>query len=255
MVGMTKPKRYERIVIKPDTHVPHHDPRAFSLFLKIISDLKPTRLIDLGDAVSFDSISHWPKAQAEPDILAEKLGFVQCYKDIRSAVGKACKFQFIEGNHEYRLRNYMYGSARELSSLECLRLQNLLEFKELGIDGPHDRIELCGSRLVAVHGWPIIRRWPGMAANEWMTREGRSGVSGHTHTLAIVGRRRYDGAIVWAESGFLGRMDQPYLRGQHANWSHGFVWLDVTDNDFQIHEVRFHTNFSWRSPGGKEYRA
>jgi len=247
--------RYERIVVKPDTHVPLEDPRALELFLKIVHDLKPDRLIDLGDAVDFGSISRFPKSQDEPSILADVLGFNKCYRAIRDAVGPKCKFQFIEGNHSYRIRNYLYGSARELSSLECLRLQNLLEFKKHKIDGPYDKIELCGGKLVALHGWPIIRRWPGQAANEWLTREGRSGLSGHTHNLAIVGRRRYDGALVWAECGFLGLMDQPYLRGQQTNWTHGFVWLEASEEDFQIHEVRFHTNFSWRSPWGKEYRA
>ena len=243
----------ERIVFIPDMQVPEHDPKAISLFCKIVKDLKPNRAIYLGDTVNFDALSKYDKIEADVPLAEELSKLDKVFRTIRAALPKKCRVQLIQGNHEERFPKKLWKVLPEMADMERFSLGRILRLEAHNIEGPFTRIELCDGRFLVVHGHPYCGVVPGSVARKWMDTEARSGICGHIHRLCIVGKKIWDEQLVWAEGGSLCLNPQRYMNNQ-GNWQLGFCWGYFSKKDFQLFEVRFHTNYSWISPGGKEYR-
>lgn len=245
----------ERVVFIPDFQVPGHDPEAVALFCKITRDyVKPDRAIFLGDGINFDIISKHAKDKRDPSMEEELAAFDTVLAQMCKALGPKCRKQYIRGNHEARIEKYLYARAPEVADLPQFSMRNVLGFAKHKIEGPFNRIELSRGKFVAVHGDPYCGAQPGSTAKKWLDTEGRSGICGHIHRLCIVGRTVYNETFVFAEGGSLCKNPLPYLNERRADWQKGFVWGFFGDKDFQIYEVRFHTNMSWLSPDGREWR-
>jgi predicted phosphodiesterase len=115
-----------RIVIINDVHVPFHDPQAISLCLQVIKSVTPDIIIINGDFIDFFAISRFDRSPQRKLMLGEEI------KEARKVL-QQFKFQcdphkwiFLMGNHEERLRHYLWTKAPELSSLEELHVANLL---------------------------------------------------------------------------------------------------------------------------------
>lgn len=107
----TKPRQQIHIIL-PDCHARKHDndiSRA-DLFKKLVADVKPTKILALGDVGEFDSISSFDADK--PALLAGKdlkgdvditLEFLERSLGAKSASSN-CFRQFHLGNHEQRLQ-------------------------------------------------------------------------------------------------------------------------------------------------------
>jgi hypothetical protein len=252
---MTKPKR-ERIVFVPDVQIPGHDPRAIALFCKVVKEyIKPDRAIFLGDVINFDIISKHSKERRDPSMAEELEGFHKVMKQLCDALGKKCRKQYIRGNHSERLEKYLWAKAPELAELPQFSLRSVLDLQRYNIEGPVNRIELCNKKFVAVHGHPYCGSQPGSTAKRWLDAEGRSGICGHIHRLCLIGRTLYNETLVWAEGGSLCKNPLPYLNERKGDWQIGWCWGMFGEKDFALFEIRPHTNMTWVSPEGKEWRA
>ena len=253
MSDMTK--RRERIVFVPDFQVPGHDPEAVALFCKITKEyVKPDRAIFLGDGINFDIISKHSKDKRDPSMEEELAAFDSVLTQMCKALGPKCRKQYIKGNHSERLEKYLWAKAPEVADLPMFSLRNVLGLEKHNIEGPFNRIELVGGKFVAVHGHPFCQSSPGATAKKWLEVEGRSGICGHIHRLCIIGKTTYNETMVWAEGGSLCKNPLPYLNERRADWQKGYVWGLFGETDFNIYEIRFHTNNSWVSPDGREWR-
>jgi len=248
-------RQQEKIVFAPDIQCPEHDPRAIKLFCKIVKEhIKPDRIIYLGDVINFDIISRFTRTKPAVTMETELKKLHGVFAQIKEALPKKCKAQLIQGNHEARLPKKLWENVPEVANLFEFSLRNVLRLDEFSIEGPFNRIELCGKRFVAVHGDPYSSIIPGAVARKWLEIESRSGISGHSHTLCSIGKATHSGGLVWHEGGSLCLNPQEYLNERLGNWSLGFCWGFFNKNDFSMFEVRYKDHYSWRSPEGKEFR-
>lgn len=129
---------------------------------------------------------------------------------------------YLKGNHEDRLRKFLWTQAIELAGLRAAELSSLLSLAKL-------RIRLVESGSLMYHGLlikhgNIVRQHAGYSARAEMERNGVSGVSGHTHRLAQTFKRDFGGEYTWVEAGCLCKIDDvEYMEGQTANWQQGLA--------------------------------
>ncbi len=237
-----------------DEHFPFHDEPARQVALKIVQEYNPEVLICGSDGIDFYQLSHFDKnpervklgIQAEIDLWKKGM------KDWKSAAPKA-KIQYLLGNHEDRLRKYLWKHP-DLFDLEALKIENLLDFAKFGIKNKDLTELIFFDRLVVKHG-EYVRKGAGVSAKAELEKErfSISILTGHSHRGGSILATTREGIVQGQEGFCLCSMDPEYV--QHPDWQQGIVLFDVTKDavNFEpipIHSFRSRKQAIWR---GKEY--
>ncbi|MCS6966870.1 MAG: metallophosphoesterase, partial [Candidatus Kapabacteria bacterium] len=101
-----------RIVVFSDVHSPHHDPHAMELALRIAQWISPHIVILNGDFVDFYAISKFPSRPIRRLLFREEVEFA---RDLLRYIRKELPdplFLYLEGNHELRLKMYLWSKAQ-----------------------------------------------------------------------------------------------------------------------------------------------
>ena len=166
------------------------------------------------------------------------------------------EFKYIIGNHEDRLRKYLWRHP-ELFGLEALRIENLLDLKSFGIEW-NEKEAVYGievdEKLVIRHG-NIARKWSGWSGKAELEKEkfAISVLTGHVHRGGLVTVRTRNG-LVHAQEGYcLCELEPEYMN--NPDWHQGIVMVTVTDKGVSfepapIDSFRGRKRALWR---GKEY--
>jgi len=217
---MKKQPKYKKVLFVPDIHAPFHDMKAIKALIAFARWWKPDYLYFLGDVVDFYSISSFVKdPQRALQLQLEVDDAKQILKLICASAPDAKKY-FIRGNHEKRMQKFLWTRAAELSGLQGLQVENMLELPELGIHYYADgRTQFRGT--IIKHG-DIVRKFTSYTAKGEFENTGISGVSAHTHRLGIYSATNEAGNFTWMECGHLCDPKQEYLEGKTPNWQQGF---------------------------------
>ena len=229
---------YERHVFIPDLHVPYHDPQAVAVAVAFVRELRPDHLWVLGDACDFYQLSRFDKDPARVTALQDDADqTADVLAGFRRAAPRA-RAHFIPGNHEGRLRKYLWTHATALARVRGNSIPELLSLAKVGFD----YVESGQARiadLVIKHG-NVVRTRAGNSANGELDRVGVSGVSAHTHRAGHVYRTNEAGDFMWLESGCLCDLHPVYLEGQTADWQHALAYgfLERGGNRFATHLMK-----------------
>lgn len=164
MVNVWKEQRGQHLIfhadsaftafIMGDLHFPFADPSALELAKIIHHEAKPAVTILNGDIVDFFGISRFPVPPIRrASFASEVLDDARQLEEIRKW-GKG-HWVYIEGNHEHRLRQYLYRKAEELAGL--VSVSDLLDCERLGItylahhDYPVQRDEFAAPQVKLGH--------------------------------------------------------------------------------------------------------
>lgn len=226
----------KKVVFVGDTHAPFADERAMDVACQIIADEAPDILVHLGDLVDFYSISRFERDPTRRLLLQDEIesGAASLGQLDQTVSSKARKILF-RGNHELRLDKYIHSHAPALAGLERLKVPSLLGLKSLGWEYVDHDMELFPEFLIK-HG-EVVRQNAGYSARGEMDRAWMSGISGHTHRLAMYSytpRRtflREEQSPFWIENGCLCKLSPEYIAG-NGNWQQGFTILHVFDDAF-----------------------
>lgn len=105
-------------LVIPDLHVPFHDVKCTKLITKIIKEVNPDGIVQLGDALDAFQISTYSKDPSRRNLLADD---IEDYKGILNEWTRHLKsgatIHLLEGNHEYRLKRFIASQARDLHGL------------------------------------------------------------------------------------------------------------------------------------------
>jgi len=230
-----------RTFVIPDLHCPFHDPAAVELLIKIIRYKKPERIVFLGDAVDFYGLSSFDK---DPQRKNSKLvdEDLEAWHQVAGAIQKAApnaERYFVVGNHEDRLRRYVWKNAPALSKL--VGLQDAMNFDDLGIKFMGKSFKMDG--IMFTHG-SLVRPHSSYTAKAEHDKHGCSGLSAHTHRLGKFNRRMDRGLESWHECGCLCGLDPEYAFA--VNWQQGFgVFTTFKNRD------SYHVNLVEILPGYK----
>lgn len=239
---MVSHQKFRHAVAFGDSHFPHQDDKALSVVKRIISDVRPSKVIHMGDLVDCWQISTFDRDPMRKEDLQTDINKSAAHlKEIFMLTPEA-EHYYLEGNHEQRLTrtiSRMSDQQREIARLDVF--QKYVNWPSImdhaGIDSRMwNFVPLKGQarrrifpNMVTKHGTKV-RVKSGYTAYAEMDKYGQSGISGHTHRLGAVYHRDFNGSIGWAETGCTCDLIPEYT--EDPDWQHGCIVITFT-NDYK----------------------
>ena len=222
-------------VILPDIQYPYHDKLAMSKIVRVIKDIQPDSVLQIGDGIDFPTVSRWAKDTAleyAPTLQLHIDGFKGLLSEVREAAPDAA-ITWLEGNHDLRLKEFIRSYAPALGTLRALEVENLFGLPELGIEYAKGPLHV-GTNTYAVHG----HESGGYSASatawdlKFIKRYGsdKSFVFGHTHQPFLLTRAfGYEGKVSPRFTMNVGSVMDPvqatYVKDGAVNWVMSFALL------------------------------
>lgn len=225
-------------VFVSDVHFPDHDPAAWRLALRLWKIINPTLFWWGGDIFDFTSPSSYLKDPAHLLDLQSDLdiGFAKML-EVRNMFPNSVWYAK-EGNHEQRLKKFLFSRAAELSPLRCLRLENLLRLNELDCQFVANEEHFKIGEMYFLHG-NEERVGSVFPARNMYQRLGTNAILGHFHRQGHYQHRTMGGKVhgVWVNS-CLQNLEVPYA--WHTQWSQGFTIITFTKSGkFNVEPITF----------------
>jgi predicted phosphodiesterase len=220
-----KSKDKQKIVQINDLHIPHHDKKTIEVFIKFLKDFKPDKLVIAGDLLDFYELSTFDKDPMRRFTIQDEID--QCYEVLKEFKEYCSEIHFIKGNHEDRLRRFLWKNP-SLASIKVLELSKLLNLDTLGIEY-HD-FEYNFRHFRFTHG-AIVRQESGASARAELLKYGGSMASGHTHRLGLYIKTDSRGTIAAYEGGCMCDLQPEYIQGV-PNWQQGFLVFNFDKDRF-----------------------
>lgn len=226
-----------RVMMVSDHQIPFVDEAFVKAQMEFARDFRPHDLLFVGDVLDMYEISDFDKnPQRQFGIKTEIEQAESLFYDFGKRIAKDGRMWFAEGNHEERLRRYVWRHAGQLVDI-IPDLDTLLHTEDhFSGTVPYGKaIHYLG--FTATHG-NVARQASGATAKWHADRYHGSGCNGHTHRCGSFsytdGRGR---SHTWFEIGCACRVDLEYVRGV-ANWQQGFLCGVVYNNAFHPELVR-----------------
>lgn len=255
-------------IVGSDTHFPLHDDDALDIFLQVVKDANPVKVILNGDIPDLLAVSRYPKDIRESwDLNAERKAMHDFLHRLVEAAPNASIVE-VDGNHsgdgtESRWWRYLSERLGELASLpdviEGLSYKRVWH-PEWAWDIPVVPHETITHGLVAIHG-DVARSHAAYSAKAMLEKWRVNLIMGHVHRMGYYGYRvpeiggQQEHQMRAYEGGCLCRLDPPYL--QVANWQQGFTIVRHDDDagSFGVEQVLIHKGVATSTTMGGTYRA
>ncbi len=247
----------ETTIFWSDTHVPHYDRRAVKALLNFVKDIKPKRIVIMGDFLDFMSVSRWDKDPRETVTLQEEIVEAEYLLSLIREASKSSEIIYIGGNHEERLTKFLITKADSLIYLkkdeeDILSVPHLLGLREKGIEyiPYHSHYQL--------HGWlfehgNIARQHSAYTAKGMVDRRGINVGMAHTHRAGTYYTTSFNKTLQGVEFGCLIDIKGPAARySKYPNWQNAFGIGQFEDGVFQVQPILMQNyKFIWNN---KVYR-
>jgi len=230
------PDGYKVLIIN-DLHRPFHDVASLTAIEHFWADFKPDLEIYNGDIADFYCISNYDKNPSRRFHLQDEMDDTAAWLERRAKANPSARRIFIDGNHEDRLRRWLWRHGTEVSSLRALTVEEQLKLKDSGFEHLDYmsvvnllsfRIE-HGYKATASKAYPVnVSRWMAIAT-------GSSGLCGHTHHHSKYSWTDSRGSHSYIENGCVCRLDMDYA--PFPNWQHGFCTGVVHRNKIHLSPV------------------
>jgi hypothetical protein len=187
-------------LVIPDPHAhPDYDNKRFEYLGKLILDLKPDKVICLGDMADLPSLCSYDKGTQGFDATIdaqEKL-----FAPLKKAKKRRPKMYMLEGNHEHRISRAISTDAAKLDGI--IGIEDL-QYKKFGWEFVPYRGATPGIKVIdgiayahyhtsGVMGRAISGEHP---AYSLLVKQYQSCTSGHLHTLDYATRTKADGSRI-----------------------------------------------------------
>jgi len=224
----------EMHVVLSDQHIPFQDPVLEDLTIDFLREHKPTTIHLLGDVLDFYSLSTFDKNPARLTTLQDELdGSTRYFKRLRNVCPNS-RIVYSEGNHENRLRRYLWSQARALSHLRTLAFEELLGLRKYDIKWVDSHSPYKVGSLLFIHG-ELVRRASGASAKGHMDKFGCNVIHGHTHRLGAHYHRTYSDMMGAWENGCLCTLDPEYT--VKPDWQNGWSVVWFNGSRFHVEQI------------------
>jgi UDP-2,3-diacylglucosamine pyrophosphatase LpxH len=217
-----------------DIHIPFQDDGFVREALAQIRARKPDAVDLVGDIADCYQLSRFDKNPLTRASFRDELQQVGEFLDaVRKAAGPKASIVYTAGNHEDRLRKYLWSRASELAGIRGLNLPELLDLKRRGITWHgYDSGYRVGP--VHFHHGSKLSKISGGTARLMVETSGSSVVCGHSHRQGFFARTEWAGRTLRGyELGCLCRQDPEYVHGR-PNWQPGFGFITITKDRFAV---------------------
>lgn len=220
-------------VVVPDIQWPFHDQVALNKVLKVIEDVQPYQVVQIGDGIDFPQVSQWSVGTAgayaedlQDHIQGYRAGFLQA---VRERAPKA-RLRWLEGNHDLRITSFVKKYAPALAALDSLSMPSLFDLEPLGWSYEKGPIRI-GTNVYAIHGHEAGGY--SQSASAWDAKftkrygSDKSYVFGHTHQPFLSTRAYgFDGKVTPRFTMNVGSIMDPvratYVKDGAVQWTMSF---------------------------------
>lgn len=222
--------------ILQDTHNPFQDQRILREVELFLEELQPDLVVYPGDMGDFYQISKFDKNPERANNLQKDLNSTaQLFKRHRALMPNA-RMIFELGNHEDRLRKYLWGTSPALASLDCLTVEGLYKLKDSEVECiDYGEGVLFNGNFMVSHG-DIIRAHSGYTAKGMSDKHGGSGICGHSHRGGNSLKTNRFGVYGWWENFCLCGLEPDYT--SHPNWQQGFSVVTFIHGRFWVQPMQ-----------------
>lgn len=227
---------HKKTLILSDTHIPYHDAEAIQVAL----DYREFDSILLnGDILDFHRLSRFvPDAEAVS--FAEEIETGKEFlRYLHDTYGVPIYYKI--GNHEERLEHYMYTKAPEIADTKVWRIEELLDFEELGITLISDKRRVLLGSLTVLHGHELSRGFvaPVNPARGAFLKASQSVLIGHHHKTSEHNETALGGKLIscWS-TGCLCNLSPSYAPYNKSNL--GFAFVEVSGDGYNVQNKRIH---------------
>lgn len=218
-----------KVFVIPDVHVPYHDKKAWNLTLEVIKNIKPDVVVVIGDFADFYAISQFDKDPSRNLKLDWEVACVNKELDRISQVASNSQVVFLEGNHEDRLRRYLWKRAPELFGL--LSTEELFRIRDRGWKFIPYRSFYKRERVTYVHD---LGKAGLNALSQTLDLCGGNVVFGHTHRAGVLYRGHHGSQGHFGLNvGWLGdfrKLDYIHRIKAERDWRLGFGIVEEVGN-------------------------
>jgi len=208
------------MLIVSDAHRPYHDQRAWELMMAVGRDIRPKHVVVIGDFADFYSVSSHSKDPTRVNRLDEEIEDVKQGLDELESLD-AEDYDYIEGNHEDRLKRYLQDKAPELFTV--IGTEKLLNLNDRGWRFTPYKKSIQIGKVNYTHDVGVAGR---NAVYKALEKFMHSTVTGHTHRFQYVVEGTALGEMkLSAMFGWLGDAEQVDYMHQinvNTNWALGF---------------------------------
>ena len=286
-----KKTAFKKCVVFPDMQIgyfrnrdgelePTHDEGAINIALSICKDVNPDKVALVGDNLDLPELG---KYRLSPAFQQTTQASIDRATEICAAVREAApnaEIQWLAGNHEERLTNFMLDNAMAAFGIKqgnrpntwpVLSIPNLCRLDDYNIEylsGYPASTIWINEHIKVIHG--DIVRSGGSTAHAYLKREKISVIYGHIHRRewAEMTRNDFDGPkIVTAMSpGCLARIDGavPSTKGgtdldgrpltRYEDWQQGLAVVDYEEGDGKFNLEMITIRDGWALYRDKEYK-
>lgn len=230
-----------RVAILPDIHIPFHDEAALEIALTHIHGWRPTHILLNGDTGDFYASSDFDRDPARRHLLGEEMEQVTEFLVTLKKEFPKSKVIYKCGNHDDRIRRYIWGNAPELAGIPTCTLQSFLKLDQLGIPFVPSSARIKLGALTVIHGHEYKTKYSGGLVNPATTlfRKAKCLIlCSHHHQSNRHSERTADGKLMTAwTTGCLCDLNPDW--NPLNNWSHGFATVTISaDGDFDCQNMR-----------------
>jgi len=231
-----------KIVIVNDLQRPFHDPVTLGAVERFWDDFDPDVEVYNGDILDFYEISAFDKNPSRRFKLQDELDDTTNWLFRRANENPDARRVFIGGNHEDRLRRWLWRYGKELSSLRALDFEALLKFDELEVEYlPYMSVfDFLGYRIEHGYKTSQSKAYPINTSRFMAIATGSSGLCGHTHHFSQYAWTDARGSHSYIENGCLCRFDLEYAA--FPNWQQCFTYGVVAGNKVHLVPVQIYAD-------------
>jgi hypothetical protein len=257
----------ETVLILPDPHFGYrklpngqlesfHDMKALDVVLQISYDLKPDRIVFLGDTLDLPGFSRFVSSPDIEQLAQHAVIAANWWLGLMSDSSTGSARFLLGGNHDVRIETAIlqnlkaaYGlrAADELDLPPALSVPKLLALHDLGInyEGMYPNSEHWLSEdLLCIHG-NVARKGGGKTVSAVVKDHDVSVIQGHNHRLERVGRTLFNGSrtrTIGAYSlGCLCKITgEVPAKNRRNDWQNGFGIATITEgygSTVQLYEI------------------
>ena len=225
------------VLIVGDLHIPFQDTATLQCVESFWNTVTPDLEIYNGDVMDCYQLSVFSANPSRQFSLQDEFDATAAWLRKRVKQNPNARRIFLEGNHEDRLRRWMWKLGPAVSSLRSNTIEEQLGLKEMEFEHLTWRslVRILGCEIQ--HGYRASRSaaMPQNVAQLMARATNSSGVCGHTHRINEVHWTDTRGSHSYRESGCLCHMDLEYA--PFPNWQHAFSFGVVHKNKLHVQTV------------------
>ena len=253
-----KTKKDMLVLVGSDFHAQWTDKFSLKVFIDTAKRMQPDVIALNGDILDLYDLSRYTKDPTSGVNVQGEINYIvnAIFKPLRAAAPNA-QIDFIEGNHELRLINYLRDRAPGLAGLEDLEFGKLFKLDDHEINmvsrkafrktviksrTRHENFVVYGDNALLVTHGTATGSSPAKAE---LDRWGVSGISGHLHKpSSFTGGSGLTGIKTWNVLGCMARteLSREYMESPDK-WLNGFGYAEISGAYAQVTPVTIQGGF------------